>query len=106
MNSAYSLIIQWSEEERLFVVSLPEFTDVMQSCTHGHTYEEAAKHGQELLETLIEIYQEDGKPLPEPQTLGKPLPATMIYKEDRDRKRRKLLDHLIEMTEEAGLYKE
>ena len=57
MNSHYSLIIQWSEKDRLFVVSLPEFTDVMQPCTHGHTYEEAAKHGQELLETLIEIYQ-------------------------------------------------
>ncbi len=57
MNSHYSLIIEWSEEDRLFVVSLPEFTDVMQPCTHGHTYEEAAKHGQELLETLIELYQ-------------------------------------------------
>ena len=45
----------------------------MQPCTHGHTYEEAAKHGQELLETLIELYQEDGKPLPEPKTLGKRL---------------------------------
>ncbi|MEG4498707.1 type II toxin-antitoxin system HicB family antitoxin [Microcoleus sp. F10-C6] len=73
MNSRYSLIIQWSQEDRLFVVSLPEFTDVKQPCTHGHTYEEAAKHGQELLETLIELYQEDGKPLPEPHTLGKRL---------------------------------
>jgi predicted RNase H-like HicB family nuclease len=46
----------------------------MQPCTHGHTYEEAAKHGQELLETLIELlYQEDGKPLPEAYTLGKRL---------------------------------
>lgn len=45
----------------------------MQPSTHGHTYEEAAKHGQELLETLIEFYQEDGKPLPEPHTLGKRL---------------------------------
>jgi len=30
----------------------------------------------------------------------------IIYKEQRDRKRRKLLDQLIEMTEEAGLYEE
>jgi predicted RNase H-like HicB family nuclease len=73
MNSPYSLIIQWSEKERLFVVSLREFIDVMQPGTHGHTYEEAGKQGQELLETLIELYQEDGKPLPEPQTLGKRL---------------------------------
>lgn len=73
MNSRYSLIIEWSQKDRLFVVSWPEFTDVMQLCTHGHTYEEAAKHGQELLETLIELYQEDGKPLPEPHRLGKRL---------------------------------
>lgn len=56
------MLIQWSEEEQCFVVTLPKFTDVMQPITHGHTYEEAAKHGQELLETLIGIYQEDGKP--------------------------------------------
>ncbi|MEG4305788.1 type II toxin-antitoxin system HicB family antitoxin [Microcoleus sp. D3_18a_C4] len=73
MNSHYSLIIHWSEADRLFVVSCREFTDVMQPCTHGHTYEEAVKHEQELSETLIELYQEDGKPLPEPQTLGKRL---------------------------------
>ena len=30
----------------------------------------------------------------------------IIYQEQRDRKRRKLLDQLIEMTEEAGLYEE
>lgn len=30
----------------------------------------------------------------------------IIDKEHRDRKRRKLLDQLIEMTEEAGLYEE
>ncbi len=30
----------------------------------------------------------------------------IIYKEQRDSKRRKLLDQLIEMTEEAGLYEE
>lgn len=30
----------------------------------------------------------------------------MVYKEQRKVKRRKLLDQLIEMTEEAGLYEE
>ena len=69
----YTVVIQWSEEDQLFVVSLPEFTDIMQPCTHGNSYQEAAKHGQELLEILIDLYQEDGKPLPEPKTLGKGL---------------------------------
>ena len=71
MNCQYAMIIQWSEEDKCFVVTLPEFTDVMQPATHGFTYEEAAKHGQELLETLIDIYRQDGKPLPQAKTLEK-----------------------------------
>lgn len=34
--------------------------------THGKTYEEAAKNGQEVIEAFIEMLQEEGKPLPEP----------------------------------------
>lgn len=66
MSCRYSIVIQWSEEDKCFVVMLPEFTDVSQPATHGDTYQEAARHGEEVLETLIEIYREDGKPLPEP----------------------------------------
>lgn len=66
MNCRYSIVIQWSEEDGCFVVTLPEFTDVSQPATHGDTYQEAARHGQEVLETLIEMYREEGKPLPEP----------------------------------------
>lgn len=69
MAHYYSLLIQWSQEDQCFVVMLPEFTDVYQPVTHGTTYQEAAKHGQEVLETLIEIYQADGKTLPQPVTL-------------------------------------
>lgn len=65
MNFNYSIVIQWSEEDECFVVLLPEFTEVFQPVTHGHTYEEAAKNGGEVLETLIEIYQQDGKKLPQ-----------------------------------------
>jgi predicted RNase H-like HicB family nuclease len=64
MNHHYSIIIQWSEEDQLFLVTLPEFTDVMQPCTHGQTYEEALQNAQDLMESLIEIYQQDHKPLP------------------------------------------
>lgn len=71
MNFQYTTIVQWSEEDGCFVVSLPEFTDVMQPATHGFTYEEAAKQGEELLETLIDIYRQDGKPLPPAKTLEK-----------------------------------
>lgn len=75
MTSEYSMVIQWSDEDRCFVVFLPDFAEVvMQPCTDGATYEEAAKHGQELIETLIELLQEEGKPLPIPKTFPeKPL---------------------------------
>jgi predicted RNase H-like HicB family nuclease len=43
----------------------------MQPCTHGETYEEALKNGQEVLEMLIESCLADGELLPEPQVLGK-----------------------------------
>ncbi len=69
----YTILIQWSNEDECYVVSLPDFSDVMQPCTHGDTYEEALKNAQEVLEMLIESYLEDGRSLPEPQTLGKSL---------------------------------
>ncbi len=67
----YTIIIQWSEEDKCYVVLLADFTNVMQSCTHGETYEEVLKNGQEVLEMLIDSCLEDGELLPEPQVLGK-----------------------------------
>jgi len=65
----YTITIQWSDEDNCFVVFLPEFShNVMQPVTHGETYEEAIKNAQEVLELIIEEYQEDGKDLPQPKT--------------------------------------
>lgn len=69
MNYHYTIIIQWSEEDQLFLVTLPEFTDVMQPCTHGQNYEEALQNAQDLMELLLEIYQQDNKPFPQPRLL-------------------------------------
>lgn len=69
MNSHYTIIIQWSDEDNCFVVSFPEWGEFCH--THGDTYEEAIKNAQEVLEMLIETSLENGEPLPEPQTLGK-----------------------------------
>ncbi|MBW4611067.1 MAG: type II toxin-antitoxin system HicB family antitoxin [Hassallia sp. WJT32-NPBG1] len=69
MNSHYTIIIQWSDEDNCYVVSLPEWGEFCH--THGDTYEEAVKNAQEVLEMLIESSLEDGELLPEPQTLGK-----------------------------------
>ena len=47
----------------------------MQPVTHRDSYEEAIYNAQEVLDLLIESCQAEGKPLP----------ATMIYQEQRDR---------------------
>lgn len=73
MNARYTIIIQWSNEDECFVVSLPEWGEFCH--THGNSYEEALKNAIEVLEMLIESYLEDGKPLPEPQIFGKVLLA-------------------------------
>ncbi len=58
------MIIQWSDLDQVYVVTLPEFGDCK---THGATYEEAARQGSEVLELLIESGLEDGDKLPVPR---------------------------------------
>lgn len=65
MNCRYSMEIRWSDEDQAFIVTLPEFLGCK---THGATYEEAAKNGREVMELLVETYQAEGRPLPEPAT--------------------------------------
>ncbi|HTW95758.1 MAG TPA: type II toxin-antitoxin system HicB family antitoxin [Tepidisphaeraceae bacterium] len=48
----YTIVIQWSDEDQAYVVSLPEWGQF--SKTHGRTYEEAARNAQEVLELLME----------------------------------------------------
>ena len=66
MTSKYSMIIEWSDEDDAFVVTLPEFPN---NRTHGTTYEEAARNGQEVLDLLIELHQADQRPLPPPRVM-------------------------------------
>lgn len=54
MKFPYSILIQWSEEDQCYVVSIPEFSDYYQPVTHGETYEEALKNAQEVLEILLQ----------------------------------------------------
>jgi len=61
MKDNYSMVIQWSEIDQIFVVTIPEFVGrVMMPCTEGNTYEEAAKSGREVIETFLEIWHEEG----------------------------------------------
>ena len=42
----YSMLIEWSEEDQAYLVTLPEWADrVIMPATHGSTYGEAVQHG-------------------------------------------------------------
>ncbi|MFB2976642.1 type II toxin-antitoxin system HicB family antitoxin [Microseira sp. BLCC-F43] len=61
--SRYSMIVQWSDEDRLFLVTIPEFSDrVVMPCTHGKTREE-------VIEMYLEAWEAEGESIPEPCTL-------------------------------------
>lgn len=68
----YSMVIQWSDADQAYLVMLPEWRDrlIGRVVTHGDTYEEAAKHGREALDVLIEDLLESGEQLPEPRVFA------------------------------------
>lgn len=62
-NLPYTIVIQWSDEDQCYLVHLPEFP-TQKYHTHGETYDDALKNAKEVLELLIEEYEENGKQLP------------------------------------------
>ncbi len=68
--SQYSMLIQWSDEDQLFLVTIPEFDErVFMPCTHGKTREEAIHNAEEVIEIYLESWQAEGKSIPEPSRL-------------------------------------
>ena len=60
----YSMIIQWDPYDCIYVVSVPELPGCM---THGSSYEEAVKQGQDAIESWIMVAEQDGTPIPPPK---------------------------------------
>jgi predicted RNase H-like HicB family nuclease len=60
----YSMIIQWDADDRIFVVTVPELPGCI---THGLTYEEAVRQGQDAIESWVMVAREMGRPVPNPQ---------------------------------------
>jgi len=60
----YELIIFWSDEDRAFVVDVPELPGCM---AHGATREEALHSAEEAIELWLEVAREDGRVIPEPK---------------------------------------
>jgi predicted RNase H-like HicB family nuclease len=66
----YSMIVQWSDEDQLFLVTIPEFSElVIMPCTHGKTREEAIHNGEDVIEMYLEAWQLEGQVIPAPRTL-------------------------------------
>ena len=64
----YSMVIEWSAEDEVYVVSLPEWGDLVH--THGETYEDALQKGKELIEGLVAAREQRGEPLPAPRVFA------------------------------------
>lgn len=66
----YSMLIEWSQEDQLFLVTIPEFSaQVMMPCTHGKTRTEAIRNAEEVIEMYLEVWQAEGQVIPKPKTL-------------------------------------
>ncbi|GAB4538513.1 MAG: hypothetical protein Tsb0014_28220 [Pleurocapsa sp.] len=76
MNRNYSMIIQWSENDNCFVVTLPEWGELCH--TYGDTYEEALNNAQEVLDLMIQSSLEEGQSLPEATSFTGKLPALEV----------------------------
>ena len=63
----YSMLIQWDEEDKIYVVSVPELPGCR---THGKTYEEAIKNALEVIELWLETARDLEWEIPKPQTLA------------------------------------
>jgi len=60
----YSMVIEWSDEDDAFIVTVPELPGCV---THGTTYEEALRQGHDAIESVVDSLRAWGEPLPAPR---------------------------------------
>lgn len=63
----YSMVIEWSEEDRAYIVTVPELPGCR---THGDTYEEAVRQGQDAIDSWIDARRIGGRPIPAPRVFA------------------------------------
>jgi len=63
MKTKHSIIIQWNEEDKVFVATVPEIEGLN---SFGTTPEKAIKELNEAKELFLETMKEDGEQIPEP----------------------------------------
>jgi DNA-binding transcriptional regulator YiaG len=88
----YSMEIDWSPEDEVFVVSFPDAPGVM---THGSTREEAAAQGEDAIITWLTAHKDAGLPVPPPTVTARtvpPAPAVPHYRPEQIRRIRGKLE--------------
>jgi predicted RNase H-like HicB family nuclease len=66
----YSIVIQWSDEDQAYLVTLPEWGGRYPNpATHGESYQDALVNALEVLAMFVDIATERGEPLPAPGSL-------------------------------------
>ena len=59
----YSMYIQWSDEDNAYIVTVHELPGCK---THGETYEEAVRRGQDAIASWIMVAHKLGRQIPTP----------------------------------------
>lgn len=73
-SARYAKIIEWSDEDQCYIGSCPGL--IYGGC-HGHDEQQVFAELCEIVEEAIELYKQDGKPLP-PATSGKDYANKML----------------------------
>ncbi|HVC33199.1 MAG TPA: type II toxin-antitoxin system HicB family antitoxin [Chloroflexota bacterium] len=63
----YSMVIEWDPDDEVYVVTVPELPGCR---THGKTYEEAVRQGQDAIASWIDAARAWGHSIPEPRVFA------------------------------------
>ena len=63
----YSMVIEWSDEDGAFIVTVPELPGCM---THGASHAEAAQQGEDAIATWLATARAYGDPIPAPRVFA------------------------------------
>ena len=63
MKSHYPMLIEWSGDDRCFVVTVPDLPGCM---AHGSTPAKAAAEAEQAIAGWLEVAGESGRPIPPP----------------------------------------
>ncbi len=62
MRNNYLKVVEWSEEDQCFIGDCPSFAG---KCCHGDDEVEVYRELCEIVDEWIELYREEGRPLPQ-----------------------------------------